>query len=426
MEDLEVLSFEVEEGLLVPAAGAPWYMALFGRDALITAFQTMSVTPEPAKNTLRALARYQAGGFNDFRDVEPGKVLHELRFGELAFFGEIPHSPYYGTVDATPLFLILLHEVWRWTADDGFVRELEAPARRALEWLRKHSDTNGDGYVDYEARSRGGLKNQGWKDSANSMLFRSGERAEGPIAPCEVQGYAYDVYLRIAELAEVAWGDARLAQELRGEALDLKARFNKDFWIEEGGYYALALDGAGRRVDSLTSNIWHLLWSGIVPEGRARAVVDHLLGERLFGGFGVRTMAGGEAGYDAEGYHTGAVWPHDNSLIAFGLSRYGFREEAGRICTALLEAATHFDYRLPEVFAGYSREEFPTPVPYPTSCSLQAWAAGSVPLLLRAMLGLEPNRSNRRLLLDPVLPEGVSGIELSGVPAFGAWHDLRV
>ncbi|MDQ3737051.1 MAG: amylo-alpha-1,6-glucosidase [Actinomycetota bacterium] len=422
VEDLGSLAFEVKKGLLVPAAGAPWYVALFGRDALITAFQTMFLDQEPARNVLRALASYQATGRDDFRDAEPGKILHELRRGELSSFGEVPHSPYYGTVDATPLFLVLLHEVWRWTADDDFARELEAPARGALGWLLEHTDANG--YVDYEARSERGLKNQGWKDSGDCILFRDGAEAKGPISLCEVQGYAYDAYTRTAELAGAAWDDSGLTHELRQKAASLKERFDRDFWVEDGGYYALALDGEGRRVDSLTSNIGHLLLSGIVPESKARAVADHLLGERLMSGFGIRTMAEGEGGYNAEGYHTGSVWPHDNSLIAYGLSRYGFREEACLIALAILDAAPRFDYRLPEVFAGYSRKERPAPVPYPTSCRPQAWAAGAVPLLLRAMLGVEPEPRERRLLTDPALLGGVSA-ELSGVPAFGGQHDLR-
>jgi glycogen debranching enzyme len=422
VEDLGSLAFEVDKGLLVPAAGAPWYVALFGRDALITAFQTIFLDQEPARNVLRALASYQATGRDDFRDAEPGKILHELRRGELSSFGEVPHSPYYGTVDATPLFLVLLHEVWRWTADDYFVRELEAPARGALGWLLEHTDAHG--YVDYEARSEGGLKNQGWKDSGDCIRFRNGGEAEGRISLCEVQGYAYDAYTRTAELAEAVWDDAGLAHELRQKAAGLKERFDRDFWVQDGGYYVLALDGEDRRVDSLTSNIGHLLLSGIVPESKARAVADHLLGERLMSGFGLRTMAEGEGGYDAEGYHTGSVWPHDNSLIAYGLFRYGFRAEAGLIALAILDAAPHFDHRLPEVFAGYSREERPAPVPYPTSCSPQAWASGAVPLLLRAMLGVEPEPRERRLLVDPALPGGVSA-ELSGIPAFGERHDLR-
>ena len=426
IEDLEALSFEAGEGLYVPAAGAPWYMALFGRDALLTAHATMALGQGPARSVLRVLARLQSEGFNDYRDAEPGKIPHESRLGELAFLGEVPHSPYYGTVDATPLFLVLLNETWRWTADDGFAREMEEPARRALAWLREHGDGNGDGYMDYLSRSERGLRNQGWKDSDRCVLFRDGREARGPIALCEVQGYAYDALLRSADLAEAAWHDAGLARELRDEAAGLKARFDGDFWIEEGGYYALALDGEGRRIDSLTSNAGHLLWSGIVPEERVGPMAQRLLGERLFGGFGIRTMAEGEGGYDPEGYHTGAVWPHDNALIAHGLSRYGLREEAGRVALALLDAAPRFGHRLPEVFAGFSRRTRAEPVPYPTSCSPQAWAAAVVPLLVRVVLGLEPDRERRRLVHAPVLPEGVGRVGLRGVPAFGGRHDVGV
>jgi glycogen debranching enzyme len=394
VEDLEALSFDAGDGLLVPAAGAPWFMALFGRDALITGYQTMILSPEPAKNTLRALAGYQATQRDDFRDAEPGKIPHEIRHGELAFFGEIPHSPYYGTADATPLFLILLNEVWRWSGDVGFVRELEGPARRALDWIFHHADRTW-GYVAYATRSPTGLQNHGWRDRTNSMLFRDATRAEEPVASCEVQGYVYDAFVRSAQLAEQAWGDTSLALRLRAAAGDLKEHFDGDFWMEDRGYYALALDGAGRRVDSLGSSAGHLLWSGIVSEERARAVADRLMSEELFSGWGVRTMAEGEGGYDAGSYHNGSVWPHDNALIACGLRRYGLLDEVNRISTAILQAAVHFDYRLPEVFAGYPRGEVNEPVELPRSCSPQAWAAGTVLLLVRAMLGVEPEGTQR-------------------------------
>jgi glycogen debranching enzyme len=421
LEDLESLTLDVGKGLLVPAAGAPWYMALFGRDALITGYQTMILGSGPAKNALRALARHQTTERDDYRDAEPGKIPHELRVGELAFFGEVPHAPYYGTVDATPLFLILLNEVWRWTAGAGFVREMEGAARRALGWILNHADRV-NGYIAYATRSTAGLQNQGWKDSANSMLFRNGTLAGSKIAPCEVQGYVYDAFLRTAELAEVVWDDARLAGELRVEAGDLKERFDRDFWMDDRGYYALALDGVGRRVDSITSNAGHLLWSGIVPAEKARLVADLLMGEELFSGWGIRTMAASERGYDPDSYHNGSVWPHDNSLIAYGLLRYGFREEANRIAAALLDAAPHFEDRLPELFAGYSRREAREPVELPRSCSPQAWAAGTVVLLVRAMLGAEPDLEGRRLLTTPVLREGVKYLRLEGVPAFGERH----
>jgi glycogen debranching enzyme len=424
LEDLESLSLDVGGGLLVPAAGAPWYMALFGRDSLITAYQTMILGPGPAKNTLKALARYQAGEKDDFRDAEPGKIPHELRVGELAFFDEIPQTPYYGTADATPLFLILLHEVWRWSGDAGFVRDMEGAARRALDWVLYHSERI-EGYVAYATRSPAGLKNHGWKDSVNSVLFRDGSRAEGPIAPCEVQGYVYDACRRSAELAELVWKDEGLARELRAEAETLKVRFDRDFWMEGRSYYALALDGAARRVDSVTSNAGHLLWSGIVPPQKARLIADRLLGEELFCGWGIRTMAAGEGGYDPVSYHNGSVWPHDNALIACGLERYGFREEAGRVAAALLDAVPHFHYRLPEVFAGYSKEEVRKPVELPKSCSPQAWAAGTVPLLARTMLGAEPDPKSRSLVTNAVLPGGIRSLQLEGVLAFGERHALR-
>jgi glycogen debranching enzyme len=390
LEDLESLSLDVGEGMLVPAAGAPWYMALFGRDALITGYQTIILGPEAAKNALRALAGYQAAERDDFRDAEPGKIPHELRVGELAYFGEVPHFPYYGSADATPLFLVLLNEVWRWTADARFVREMEGAARRALGWILHHADRI-DGYVAYATRSPAGLENHGWRDHAGSMLFMDGSRAEAPLAPCEVQGYVYDACWRTAELAERVWGDTDLAGGLRAEARALKERFDRDFWMEDRGYYALALDGAGRRVNSLGSSAGHLLWSGIVPAKRARAVAERLMSEELFSGWGVRTMSTEDGGYEPGSYHNGSIWPHDNALISYGLRRYGLLDDANRIAAALLEAAPHFDYRLPEVFAGYSRREAREPVELPRSCSPQAWAAGTVPLLLRAMLGVEPD-----------------------------------
>lgn len=388
MADLRSLRFRLgpDDPGEVLAAGVPWYMALFGRDSLIACYQTVSLFPELARNTLRSLARRQATDFDDFRDAEPGKILHELRFGELTRFGLEPNSPYYGTVDATPLFLILLHELWRWTADDALAREMENTARRALDWMESHADSNGDGYLDYERRSPKGLVNQGWKDSSDSMLFASGEQAEPPIAVCEAQGYAYDALIRTSELAEKVWEDDGLARKLTGQAEELRDRFNRDFWVpERGGYYALALDGAGRRVDSITSNMGHLLWSGIVPEEKSRIVAERLMSPEMFGGWGVRTMAEGEGGYDPLSYHNGSVWPHDNSLIALGLYRYGHHEEANRIATTMIEAAEHFDHRLPEVFAGHRREPGKPPEEYPTTCSPQAWAAGTVPLLARVL-----------------------------------------
>ena len=412
--DLAALRFETTlfPGQPMPAAGLPWFMTVFGRDSLIASLQAVPFVPELAETTLRVLAARQGTKIDDFRDEEPGKILHEIRFGELVHFGERPHSPYYGTADATPLFLVLLDEYERWTGDTRLVRELEPNARAALAWIDEHGDRDGDGYVEYERRNKEtGLENQCWKDSWDSIRFADGTIAKGPIATCEIQGYVYDAKVRAGRLAREAWGDEELGDRLEREAAALKERFNRDFWLNQRKCYALALDGEKRAVDSITSNAGHLLWSGIAEDDKAQAIVDHLLGDRLFSGWGVRTMAEGEGGYNPIRYHNGTVWPHDNSLIAHGLARYGFRDEAGRVALATLEAATFFRYRLPEVFAGYRRTRTSFPVEYPTASSPQAWATGTPLLLLRVLLGLEPDGST-----EPVLPAPISRLELSGLP----------
>jgi len=419
--DLAALRFETTlfPGQPMPAAGLPWFMTVFGRDSLLTSFQALPFTPELAETTLRVLARYQAAELDDFRDAEPGKILHEIRFGELTHFDERPHSPYYGTADATPLFLVLLDEYERWTGDTELVRELESNARAALQWIDEHGDRDGDGYVEYERRNtETGLENQCWKDSWDSIRFADGTIAKGPpIATCEIQGYVYDAKVRVARLAREIWNDDELADRLEREAEQLRQRFNEDFWLEGRGYYALALDGEKRPVDSITSNAGHLLWSGIVPEDRGERVAEHLVGDALFSGWGVRTMADGEGGYNPIRYHNGTVWPHDNSLIAHGLARYGFRDEAAKIALATLEAATFFRYRLPEVFAGYRRGRTSFPVEYPTASSPQAWATGTPLLLLRVLLGLEPEGDQLRS--DPHLPDEIARLELTALP--GRW-----
>ena len=418
--DLAALRFETTlfPRQPMPAAGLPWFMTVFGRDSLLTSFQALPFVPELAETTLRVLAKYQATEVDDFRDAEPGKILHEIRFGELTQFDERPHSPYYGTADATPLFLVLLEELERWTGNTDLVRELEPAARAALDWIDRWGDRDGDGYVEYERRNtETGLENQCWKDSWDSIRFADGTIARGPIATCEIQGYVYDAKVRAARLAREVWRDDELADRLEAEAEELKRRFNEDFWLEERGYYALALDGKKRRVDSLTSNAGHLLWSGIVPDDRAELLAEHLLGDALFSGWGVRTLAEGEGGYNPIRYHNGTVWPHDNSLIAHGLARYGFRDEAARVALATLEAATFFRYRLPEVFAGYRRGRTSFPVEYPTASSPQAWATGTPLLLLRVLLGLEPDGDELRS--EPHLPETIERIELTGIP--GRW-----
>jgi glycogen debranching enzyme len=382
---------DISKGATLPAAGLPWFMALFGRDSLIASFQALPYLPELAATTLRVLAAAQADDRDDFHEREPGKILHELRFGELTARNERPYSPYFGSADATPLFLILLDEYHRWSGDDDLVRALEPNARAALAWIEDSGDADGDGYVEYSRRnSATGLVNQCWKDSWNAIQFADGTIPRGPIATCEIQGYVYDARSRAARLAREVWGDRAFAERLELQARELRASFHDDFWMPERGCHAVALDGDKRPVDSLTSNIGHLLWSGLLNEREAATTADRLLESELYSGWGVRTLGAGEAGYNPLGYHTGTVWPHENSLIVAGLARYGHREQAATIAAAMLSAAPHFEHRLPEVFAGYPATVTSVPVAYPTASRPQAWAAGTPLQLLTTLLDLQP------------------------------------
>jgi len=402
----------------LPAAGLPWFMAVFGRDSLITSLQALPFAPSLAETTLRVLAARQGTRVDPFRDEEPGKILHESRIGEMTAFAERPHSPYFGSADATPLFLVLLDEYELWTGNVDLIRQLEQPARAALEWLDEYGDRMRNGYISYQRRNEEtGLENQCWKDSWNSIVFRDGSLAGLPRACCEIQGYAYDARMRCARLARRFWNDAALAARLEERAGDLKERFNRDFWMPDRECFALAIDGDRRQVDSITSNIGHLLWSGIVDSDKAPHVVQHLMSRSLFSGWGVRTMAEGEGGYNPIGYHVGTVWPHDNSIIALGLTRYGYRDEAARIASGILQAARYFKHRLPEVFAGYPRERTQFPVEYPTACSPQAWASGAPLLFIRTLLGLEPRGD--RLTVDASLPPEMEWLEVRGLR--GRW-----
>jgi glycogen debranching enzyme len=418
--DLAALRFSppVARGKSVPAAGLPWFMTIFGRDSIFTSLQALPFTPELAATTLRLLGLWQGTRVDDFRDEDPGRILHELRYGEMTAFEERPHSPYYGSVDATPLYVVLLDEYERWTGDRKLVRDFEYEARAALAWIDEHADLQGTGYVWYKRRNeKTGLENQCWKDSWDSISYRDGRLPGFPRATCELQGYAYDAKIRGARLARLVWRDPELAARLEKEAADLKRRFNRDFWIDDGEYFALALDADGGQVDTLSSNIGHLLWSGIVDKSKAKALTAHLMGPRLFSGWGVRTLAEGEGRYNPIGYHVGTVWPFDNSFIAWGLRRYGFKEEAARLAAGILDAAAFFDGRLPEAFAGYERSLTNYPVQYPTACSPQAWSTGTPLLLLRTMLGLEP--LGEHLVVDPALPAGIGHVALLDIP--GRW-----
>jgi glycogen debranching enzyme len=400
-------------------------MTVFGRDTIITCLETMTLGPERGERALCALAGLQADSDDPAIEAEPGKIIHELRTGKTAaeWFPR-----YYGSLDSTPLFLVLLSEHRRWTGDDTLANELQGHALAALRWLDEYGDRDGDGFLEYEQRGRRGLENQSWKDSGDSQRFADGRLAAPPIAPCEVQGYAYDAKLRTAELSREVWGDEGLAERLEQEAAALAERFDEAFWLDErGGYYALALDGEKRPVDSLCSNIGHLLWSGIVPPERAGAVVERLLGDSLWTGWGIRTMSSADAGYNPIGYHLGTVWPHDVSLCAWGFARYGREEELGRLAEGLLAAAAALHHQLPEVFAGVGRNEAAFPIPYPTPCKPQAWAAAAPVLLLQLVLGLAPDAGEGTLVSTASsVPSWLGELELRGVPALGRSWDVLV
>lgn len=422
--DIAALRFRARGDLrwTLPAAGLPWFMALFGRDSILTSYALLPFHAHLAATTLETLAGLQAKEYDDFRDSEPGKILHELRLGELSALGEAPHSPYYGSHDATPLFLILLDEYERWTGDVELVKRLEPAARAALAWVRGPGDPDGDGYLEYRTRSPKGLVNQCWKDSWNSILFADGRVADAPIATCEIQGYAYDARVRCARLARACWGDPALASALEAEASELRARFNRDYWSDQRGHYVLALDAAKRQVDALTSNVGHLLWSGIVDPDRAAAVASRLMSPDLFSGWGIRTMSSRDAGYNPIEYHNGTVWPHDTTIVAEGLRRYGFRTEATTLAGVIIEAAAEFDHRLPEVFAGLDRRSTRMAVEYPTASRPQAWAAAAPLLAVRTLLGLDA--VDGELCSEAVLPPSIRELELRGLLFRGARLDV--
>jgi len=425
LADLAALRLRDGSASNLPAAGMPWFMTLFGRDTIVTGLQTLILGPELARTALQVLAGLQADRDEPSLDAEPGKIVHELRRGKAA---RAWFERYYGTVDATPLFLILLSELWRWTDDADLVQELRRPALRALEWIDRYGDRDGDGFVEYERRTMRGLANQSWKDSTDSQRFADGRVARAPIAPVEVQGYVYDAKRRLAELAREVWRDRPLAERLDQEAEGLRARFDEAYWIPSRGHYALALDADKRPVDALCSNVGHLLWSGIVPPERLQAVTDALMGEGLWSGWGIRTMSAHDAAYNPLSYHNGGVWPHDNSLIAWGLARYERFPELHLLARRLLEAALHFEHQLPEVFAGLARTETPFPIPYPTPGKPQAWAAGTPVLLLRLLLGLEPDPRAQmlRTVAPATLPSWLGDLSLLGVRAFGRSWDVHL
>ena len=409
----------------VIAAGAPWFLTLFGRDALLTGLMALPVDPGLALGVVQALADLQGDAVVDETEEEPGRILHETRFGVANSLSLDAGSTYYGTADATPLFVVLIGELSRWGLDEAELRALLPHADRAIEWIERFGDRDGDGWVEYERRTERGLQNQGWKDSWDGVRFHDGTVAEAPIALVEVQGYVYAAYRARAEIARRLGDDATSARCDR-RADDLRARFTEAFWCPERGWYAMGLDGANRRIDALASNAGHCLWSGVVPDHRVDDVVCAMLSAPMWSGFGVRTLASDEPAFDPLSYHCGSVWPHDNAVLAMGLARCHRDAAVATVALGLIDASDAFGGRLPELFCGLDRDDVSAPVPFPTSCSPQAWAAAAPLALVRAVLGFEPDLPNGVLRLRPRLPEGVDAISWRGVRLFGARVDVEV
>ncbi len=419
LTDLAALRYlPLSFGERVPVGGLPWAMTLYGRDALITCLETLPFTPELTPATLRMLALVQGSQLDDMHDEEPGKILSELRYGEAAAFEEQATAVYYGAADTTPLFVILLDEYERWSGDVNLVRELRHPARMALDWIDEYGGALGDGYLRYEPRNRvNGVANQVWRNSPDAVVDRHGHEPPFPRATCELQGYVYDAKIRGARLAREIWGDPAYADRLEADAAALRERFNRDFWLPQREYYAFALTPDGQPVDALTSNLGHLLWSGIVEPERAGALAAHLSGPELFSGWGVRTYAVDQRPYNPIGAHLGAIWPSDNALVAAGLRRYGYDAEAAKVAAAMFDVVETLGGSMPEVIAGYPRRLTKYPVQLPMAGRPQSWSSGALLMLLATMLGLRPCGDN--LLVDAAIPEGYGRIELLDVP--GRW-----
>ena len=415
VRDLHALMMPVGADQL-PAAGIPWYVAPFGRDSLLSACESLMINPDVARGTLLVLAGLQAREDEAWRDAEPGKILHELRTGELARTGHIPHTPYYGTVDATPLFLMVAGGYYRWTLDLKTMVRLRPALDGALRWIDEWGDRDGDGFVEYERRAPAGLVNHGWKDSHDSIVHADGSLAEGPIALVEVQGYVYEAKLRIADVYE-ALGNASRADRLRAEASELRAAFNEAFWDPDEGFFVLALDGRKAQVRSVTSNPAHCLYCGIVDDDKAAMVVERLMAADMFSGWGIRTLSGSSPAYNPMSYHNGSIWPHDNAIAAAGLKRYGFDAATNRIAAGMFDVASGArDFRLPELFCGFQRDGSRAIVAYPVACIPQAWAATAPFMLLQAMLGISAHAPQNRLTVDrPRLPDWLGAVEIRGI-----------
>ena len=428
VEDMGALRMhgqDLARDVWVPAAGVPWYVALFGRDSLIASLQNMIVQAPFARGALQRLAEHQATEIDNWRDAEPGKILHELRVGELAHLHRVPHTPYYGTADATILYPIVLHETWKWTGSTDLLRRHLETARRCLEWIDEYGDLDGDGFQEYRTRSSQGYENLGWKDSGDAVMYPDGSLVRQPKALVELQGYVFDAKLRMAEVFD-ALGEPEAATRLRREAATLQQRFEAAFWSEEDGFYAFALDPAKQPVRSLASNAGHVLWSGLASRPHAQRVVARLLQPDFWSGWGIRTLSAEHVAYNPYSYHCGSVWPHDNGLIALGFKRYGFADAASRVARDIFEAAACFaGYRLPELYAGLMRRPGSFPVQYVGANIPQAWAAGSVFHLLQAILGLRADAPRGRLYVHPTLPRWLPDVTLHGVEVREARLTLR-
>jgi glycogen debranching enzyme len=428
LEDMVALRLPIkgtDHKVFLPAAGLPWFLAPFGRDSLIVSLQNILIYPEFARGALDILGALQATQDDPYRDAEPGKIFHELRYGELAHFKLIPHTPYYGTADATPLYLITLHAAWRATGDPALLERHLETAERCLSWIDDYGDRDGDGFQEYQTRSPVGYENMAWKDSGDAVMYADGSLVKGPKALCELQGYVYNAWLGLAEIFD-ALGRSERGQQLREKAAALFDRFNAAFWDEELGFYAYALDGEKKKVLTVASNAGHCLWSGIVPPERARTVMERLMAPDMWTGWGIRTLSANHPAFNPYNYQTGSVWPHDNAIIAMGFKNYGFGPQAAQVAHDISKAASHFMLnQLPELYTAFERTEATFPVQYLGANVPQAWAAGSAFMLTQAMLGLLPDAPRSKLYLDPWLPEWLPDLTIRDLGLGDHKFDIR-
>ena len=428
LDDLAALRLPIKHDDLthiVPAAGLPWFVALFGRDSLIVAMQTSILGAEFARGSLVILGAQQSLVRDDYRDAEPGKILHEMRLGELAHFKLIPHTPYFGTADATPLYLMVLHEAWRWTGDRALIERILPIAERCLTWIDEYGDRDGDGFQEYQTRSSLGYENMAWKDAGDAVLYPDGTLVKGPKALCELQGYVYAAWQGMAEIFD-ALGQPDRAVALRGKAAKLAEAFDRAYWNEEFGGYAYALDGDKKQVLSMVSNIGHCLWTGLIPKDKAARVVQRLMQPDMFSGWGIRTLSADHIAFNPHSYHNGSVWPHDNGILAQGMARYGFHAEAAKVARAVSGAASHFAmHQVPELYAGIARNGASFPVQFLGSNVPQAWAAGSAFSFLQAIVGLQPDAAAKKLYVDAQLPAWLPNLELSDIDVGGETFTIR-